>query len=260
MKTVVILVHFGTANKEAIENSIFKLENEVKMSEENYEVISSFMLKRISTILKNKESIDIEYFEDVLARVNTKFERIIVQPVYLIDGEEYKKIERIVDGFKNESLAKIELRKPLIYSEKIEQELLCERLVESLKEEIIKLEEDKNDEINLFIGHGSDNLENNQYQVLEKSFKKISKNIIIGTLMGAHDKEYIRDFLIKNNIRKVRVYLLFMLIGKHVRLDVLGNVNSWISMLNDENIEVEVIDKSLLEYGKIRRIFIDEIL
>lgn len=259
MRTVVILVHFGTANKEAIKNSIFKLEEEVE-NNTGFNVINAFMLKRISTILKNKENIDIAYFEEVLARVNTKFERIIIQPVYLIDGEEYKKIEKIVDAFKNESLAKVDLRKPLIYGKKIEQEILCQRLVESIKEDII-LQEKSNgkEEIELFIGHGSDKLDNNQYEVLEKSFKKVSKDSVVGTLMGIHDKAYVKEFLIKNDIKKARIHLLFMLIGKHVRLDVLGTTNSWISMLNDVGIEVEIIDKSLLEYEAIRKIFIGEI-
>ena len=255
MKTIILLVHFGTANKKAIKNAIYTLENEVKEQVGNqYEVRNCFMLKRICTILKEKDDINIEHFVDVLENIKKEgFENIIIQPAYFMIGDESKRIELIMNNYIDD-FKSIKIGNPLIYGQKETLDKTCDKVLSA----ILKNTEDSSNK--LFIGHGSTKHSNKEYRVFEERLKVLYKeNIIVGTLAGENNLEYTVEEIKKQKIDKLQINLLFMLIGKHVKNDIIKGENSWCNTIKNLGIDVEVVEKSLLEYKEVRDIFIARI-
>lgn len=255
MKTAILLVHFGTANKKAIENAIFALENELKKDlKKEYTIINCFMLERISSFLKTKEDITIEYFENVLNQmIINNYKNLIIEPIYFMNGDEYKKIEIITEKYK-QYFKSIKIGNPLIFGEQKSLSLSCDKLLDIVSSDIIK------PYYYLFVGHGSNKTSNIEYTLLQNRLNQVyTSDAMIGTLEGENNVDFIIESLKKKNIQKVKINLLFMLIGKHVKSDIIHGENSWKNKIEKLGIEVDILEKSLLEYKEIRSIFIDDI-
>ena len=255
MKSVILLVHFGTANKTAIENAIYALENDVRAEVgDKYEIRNSFMLKRICMMLKKNADINIEHLSDTLEQIKEEgYERIIIQPVYFMLGDEYKRIELMLEPYKSD-FKSIKLGEPLIYGEGEVLNSTCDEVVKSISKAV-----DAN-KYNLFIGHGSDKYSNKEYNILQEKMEELHKgNILVGTLAGENNLEYIIDVAKESKIKELKVNLLFMLLGKHVKNDIIQGEESWCNRIGKLGIDVEVLEKSLLEYSEIRDVFVKRI-
>ncbi|MGL5069013.1 MAG: sirohydrochlorin cobaltochelatase [Sarcina sp.] len=255
MKTVILLVHFGTANKTAIENAIYTLESDVRTEvRDKFEIRNSFMLKRICMILKKNEDINIKHLSDTLEDIKEEgYENIIIQPVYFMLGDEYKRIEIMLEEY-NDVFKSIKLGEPLIYGEGEVLNSTCDEVVKSISKVV-----DVN-MCNLFIGHGSDKYSNKEYNIIEQNLNNLyDGNILVGTLASENNLEYIISVVKEKQIKELRVSLLFMLLGKHVKNDIIQGENSWCNSLKNLGVDVEVLEKSLLEYSEIRDIFVRRI-
>ncbi|MGL5766926.1 MAG: sirohydrochlorin cobaltochelatase [Sarcina sp.] len=253
MKSVIILIHVGVANEKAVKNSIYKLEEEVKNSIDNkIEVLSVFMIKRLSVILEKRSGIKIEYFKDAMDRLTLEgYENIMIQPIYFMTGDEFKKLEELSEEYSN-NVKTLQLGRPLI-DNNLSEEILCEEIIDILLED-----SPKNENI-LFIGHGS-NIKESAYNVFNDLIsKKLNRNLFLGTLIGEFTIDRILDVLKIKDIQQLRIIPLFMLVGKHVRDDVILSDTSWVNTLKGHNIEVECLEKGLLENTQIRKKFINKI-
>ena len=97
------------------------------------------------------------------------------------------------------------------------------------------------------------------YQEIEKALQSIGyKNVIIGTLEGSRTRSVVLKELKDKKIDDVIIMPLLVLPGNHIIKDIKGD-NSWESLFNENDINVEVNLKSLLEYEKIQKLYIDMI-
>lgn len=253
MKSVIVLIHVGVANEKAIENSVYKLEKEVRNSVNNkIEVLSVFMIKRLSIILEKKSGIKIEYFKDAIERLILEgYTDIILQPIYFMTGDEFKKLEEMSEEYTTQ-VKKLKLGRPLI-DNNLSEEILCKEIIDILLAEI-----SENENI-LFIGHGS-NIKESAYNVFyDLISKNLKKNLFLGTLIGEFTVDRTIDMLKAKNIRELKIIPLFMLVGKHVRDDVILSSTSWVNVLKASSIDVKCLEEGLLEKIQIRKKFIDKI-
>ncbi|MGL4742069.1 MAG: sirohydrochlorin cobaltochelatase [Sarcina sp.] len=253
MKSVIVLIHVGVANEKAIENSVYKLEEEVRSLVSNKaDVLSVFMIKRLSMILEKRSGIKIEYFKEAMDRLILEgYENIILQPIYFMTGDEFRKLEEMSVEYTNQ-VEKIELGRPLI-DNSLSEEILCKEIVDIL------LDQTAEEENILFIGHGS-NIKETAYNVFNNLISKNSKrNLFLGTLIGEFTIDRTLQVIKNKNLKELKIIPLFMLVGKHVRDDVILSDTSWVNILKANKIDVECLEKGLLEKGEIRRKFIDKI-
>lgn len=255
MKKAILLIYFGSANKNAVEECIFSFQNEIKEKFNNeYLVLNAFSSKTLISILKKKEQISIFHTEEALEYLKLEgYTDIIVQPMQVMAGIEYTEIENIASSYKDD-FKSIKIGKALLGYEKEELLKACDRVIKSIYNDI-----DKN-KTTIIVGHGSKSLADEVYFVLEDRFEKLGyKNIIVGTLEGKKSLESILIELKSKNIKSVDIMPFLLIPGNHMKKDIELSDNSWKAKIGKENIKTQVKMKSLLEYEKIKEIYIKQL-
>lgn len=254
MSKVIIIVSFGTANLEGLK-VIEDFESEVSAKfSKGYHVVKAFTSSVISNLLLNKYGRVVPRLEEVLFRLNNeKYKEVYIQPLHIINGNEYNSIEKNIKEY-DYSFNKIILGESLIGSGSDEENYSCNLICDAIKENI-----NEKDNI-LLLGHGSKTINYNVYNCLENNLKeKGYRNTYIGTLEGEVKKEDIVKSLVKNNVKDVTIIPILMLPGNHIKKDIFGSENSWKSFLENEGITVKSVEKTLLEYREIREYYIHKI-
>lgn len=254
MSKAIIIVSFGTVNLEGLKViEDFEAEVAAKFSG-NYRVYKVFTSSVISNLLLNKHGKVVPRLEEVLFRLNNeKYKEVYIQPLHIINGNEYNSIEKTIKEY-DYSFSKIILGEALIGNRSDEENYSCNLICDAIKENV-----NEKDNI-LLIGHGSKTVNYNVYNCLKNNLKeKGYKNTYIGTLEGEVKKEDIVKSLIKDKVKDVTIIPILMLPGSHIKKDIFGSENSWKVLLENEGISVKSIEKSLLQYSDIREYYMHKI-
>lgn len=255
MRKAILLVCFGTANKGAIENSINKIEEEIRKEFDNkYLVLKAFTSKILIKILKAKENITVPRIDEALFHLSSEgYDEVIIQPLHVMAGAEYEDIKTVMKEYAY-SFKSLKIGKTLLGFESKELEVACDKVVDSISSEIPK-------ERNVvLVGHGSKTGSNESYYKLEERFKELGyKNLLIGTLEGERNLEVIINEMKNREMKDVLLMPLLMLPGNHAKKDIECGEKSWAQKISNEGIKVKVNMKALLEYKQIREIYIDKI-
>ncbi|ATD54533.1 sirohydrochlorin cobaltochelatase [Clostridium chauvoei] len=254
MSKAIIIASFGTSDLEALKN-LEKIENEVKERTNNkYPIVRVFNSKIIINLLKSNYGISVLTLDEALFKLsNEGIEDVIIQPVYVMECIECEHIKKIMYSYEY-AFKSIKLGKTLLGYYGRELEEACDSLIEAMEEDLSK---DKNI---VLVGHGSKTITTEAYYILESKFKnKGYKNIFIGTLEGERTKDFIIKALKEKNIQEVFMLPLLIVAGNHVKRDIAADERSWKSKFIDEGIAVEISLKPLVDYEKIRDIYIKQI-
>ena len=167
-------------------------------------------------------------------------------------GRDKSQIEEIVNEYKY-SMKKLVISKALFTDEdeKLNKEsyeignIICENI--------------GNNDI-LLVGHGSKRSSNKLYDLIEEAVRDIThKKVYMATLEGEKTIETVIKNLVKDEVNNLIVKPLFIIPGKHVIADISTGEGSWIEMLKEKNINVTINENSLLQYEKIRKLYIKNI-
>lgn len=255
MVKAVIIVSFGTASLEGIK-VLEDFENDVKKElEGKYNVFKAFTSSSMSNILFNKYGKIVPTLEEVLYKLNNeKCKEVYIQPLHIIEGSEYSYINKVLKNY-NYKFSKVRVGNVLMGERKEEFLNGCSIIYEALNKNF------KNKTSNiLLVGHGSKAINDDKYKKIQDKFiEEGFKNTYIGTLEGEISKEYILEVLLENNIKEISIAPILMFPGKHIFKDILGEKDSWKSLFESNNIKVDYIEKSLLQYDEIRRYYISNI-
>lgn len=254
MSKAIIIVSFGTANLEGI-NELENFEKEIRESvKEKYHVCKAFTSSVLSNMLFNKYGKVVPRLEQVLFNLsNDRYKEVYIQPLHVIEGSEYSSIEKTIKEY-DYSFSKIILGKVLM-SDK-EEELIesCNLIAKSMESDL-----PKEDNI-VLVGHGSKTISTEAYNKLKTVFiENQYKNTYIGTLEGDIRKEDVTRYLLEDKIDEITLAPILMLPGNHIEKDIFGENNSWKTFIKDHGIKVKVTRKSLLEYEEIRKYYINKI-
>lgn len=275
MKRAILIVSFGSSNLYAyklIEKFINKIRESIKEDVYiKYVFTSKILIKR----MKEKNNIDILSIEEALNDLlNIGCKEVLLQPLHMMDGKDCDSLRSILETNKN-NFNNIKLNPTLLTNKGSNTKESALNIVNAIKTKIDK------ERYVVLIGHGSNRcgdyccytpsetdkytLPNNTccnddcYLEIEKAFKCIGyNNITIGTLEGNRSKEVIVKELKSKNIKDIVLMPLLVLPGNHIVKDIKGD-DSWESLFKENNMTVEVILKSLLEYEEIQNLYIDMI-
>ncbi|AYE33539.1 sirohydrochlorin cobaltochelatase [Clostridium septicum] len=254
MSKAIIIASFGTTDLEALKN-LDKIEDEVRVRiNKKYPVIRVFTSKTIINSLKVKHNISVLKLDEALFKLSSEgFEEVIIQPLHIMECLEYEEIKKVIYSY-DYTFKSIKIGKTLLGYYGSELENACDRLICAMDEELPK---DKNI---VLVGHGSKTITTEAYYILESKFRdKGYSNLLIGTLEGDRTRDFIVDKLKNENIDEVLILPLLVIAGNHAKLDIAGDEKSWKSKFLEEGIKVDINLKALLEYKKVRNLYINQI-
>ncbi len=194
--------------------------------------------------LNNVDRILIDNEDEALEKLyKLGYEEVIVQSLHIICGNEYNKLKYKVENYR-EKFKKIELGRPLLtYIDDYKE------VVEAIKYQIPVMKED---EVLLFMGHGTPHESHCSYSKLEDMIRKKGINAYISTIEGQVNLEDIIKRLKENNIKTIHLMPLLLVAGKHVINDMVAEESSWKAILEKENFKVETYIKGLGENPHIQ--------
>ena len=275
MKRSVLIVSFGSSNLDAYKQVESFIKN-IKDSIDKELFIqcvftSNILIKR----MKEKNNIDILNVKEALEILfNDGYKEVILQPLHMIDGKDCDSLRNILEENKDR-FNYIKLNPTLLINKGKNTKESALNIANAIKDNVNK------DRCVGLVGHGSNRCQDNCcytsigineccgdngnvcnddcYQEIEKALQSIGyKNVIIGTLEGSRTRSVVLKELKDKKIDDVIIMPLLVLPGNHIIKDIKGD-NSWESLFNENDINVEVNLKSLLEYEKIQKLYIDMI-
>lgn len=254
MSKAIVLVAFGSANLEGIKKSIGLLEHDLNDKfGEDYTVVKAFTSNKIIDLLKERHDYVVPHLSKALFNlVNHGYEEVIIQPLHIMSGNDKEQIEQITEEYKY-SMGKLTIAKSLFTNDK-------EKLIEESYEIADIICENLDESHILLVGHGSKRSSNELYDVIEDTVRKVSnKKVYMATLEGEKTIDKVIQQLEEDNVKKLVVKSLFIIPGKHVINDISSGKGSWIERVQEKGIEVSIAEASLLQYEKIRELYINNI-
>ena len=253
MKKGILVTSFGTTYEKTRKLCIESIEDRMKDEFEDSLVLRAFTSRMVISRLKKRDNYLVDNPGEALEKMKAKgIKDIYIQPLLIIEGHEYEKILREADEFLLDNKEfNIKIGKPLLNSDVDYEKVL----------EALNLESDKSNEGLIFMGHGSDHNADISYEKLEKTIRGAGyNNVFIGTVEGEKTIEDIIVELKDKNIDKVNLKPFMLVAGDHATNDMASEDNdSWKSLLEKNNIKVDVEIKGLGEVKAIQDIFINHL-
>lgn len=249
MKKAIIAASFGTTYEKALENSISALENTFAASFPEYEVIRAFTSRHVISALRKKGSI-VDTVSDAFEKLIAEgFDEIIVQPTHIIGGNEYERLCREAEMFR-ERFKRLVIGRPLI-SDDDDIGAVCGFFEKKFGGE----------KAVAIMGHGTEHAANRVYQKLWDRFAADGfDNIFVGAMEGTLTISDIIPKLKSGGYHEIVVTPLLLVAGEHAYNDMAGDrPSSWKSVLEAEGFGFVPVIKGLGEYEEIRSLYAEHI-
>lgn len=250
-KKAIILVSFGTTHIDTREKTIDKLFHDIEKEFPEYDVFQSYTSHIVRKRIFKNEGIEYLNPGDMIeSLVESGYEEIYVQPSHVICGSEYNKINMYKKRFVDREF-KLRTGKPLLNNKTD-----FDNFINHLK---LSYSPEKENEITLFMAHGTDSNAFTSYVTLSHLLK--DTNIYVRCVEGYPElnKSTINE-LKEKGIKKIKLYPLMLVAGDHAKNDMASETpNSWKTLLEQEGFEVEAIVQGLGEDNKIREIYINHL-
>ncbi|WP_105615038.1 sirohydrochlorin cobaltochelatase [Vallitalea okinawensis] len=250
MKNAIVVVSFGSSMEHVINTYIQPVEKAIKAEFTDAHVIRAFTSTFIRKRLGNKGVHILSPEEAIEKLISEGFDTIRLQPLHIIPGYEYEKIEEAYRAYKDQ--VKLYLSQPLLFSSDD-----YSRVVNAIKPHLPEL---SSEEALLFMGHGTNHPANATYFCMDHHFKKIHPNIFMSNIEGIPLLEETIHLLKEKGIKKVNIMPFLLVAGDHAHNDMASDEpDSWKSQLLREDFEVEVIMTGLGSFPSIHKIFVEKL-
>lgn len=253
MKKGIIVTSFGTTHEDTRKLCIEPIENLIKDKFKEYFILRAFTSRLVISRLKKNHNYSVDNPTEALEKMKNKgIKDIYIQPLLIIAGVEYDKIVKEVNDFLEENQDfNIKVAKPLLSSE------------EDYKDSIVALDiRNYNENEGLVLmGHGTYHEADITYDKLQEILiKKKYSNVFIATVEGEKNIEDIISRLQTEKISKVDLMPFMLVAGDHAKNDMASDEeDSWKSILENNDIEVNLKMKGLGENKGIQKIFIEHL-
>lgn len=247
-KKAIIVVSFGTSYPETCAKTIGKIEEEIREKYPEYDVYRAWTSGMIRSKIEKRDGIHIFSVSEVIEQLNKKgVKEIVVQPTHVLKGIENDNMLKAIEVHK-QYFDKISVGTPLLTTQDD-----CEKIADRLIHEWNV----QDDEMLVFMGHGTDHYADFVYAALNDQFLiKGHGNMIVGTVEGSLTVDEVIDVVKKFNPEKVILTPFMIVAGDHANNDLAGEQeDSWKNVFEREGYKVDCVLKGLGEYEFIRRIF-----
>ena len=256
MKKGILVVSFGTSYEDARTSCIDPVEELVRKNHPQYDVRRAFTSRRIIKKLKDRDSIyidnEIEAIEKMIA---DGIEEIYLQPLHIMPGYEYEKIELAVVKARHKFDGKIILGEPLIFCE--EDYTL---VMDALDVELDRLGKDEQLENWLLMGHGTHHPADATYSCMQLHFEMNEKAVSIASLESFPNLDHTVPQLKKKGISKMGIMPFMLVAGDHAQNDMAGpDEDSWVNRLTADGFDVKAKVVGLGALSSFQKLFADKV-
>ncbi len=183
-----------------------------------------------------------------------KYTHIYIQSLHLIPGIEYQNLLATVEQIMQEQEILISVASPLF-----KEPSFFNQAVQSLSETAEILEND--DEAIVYMGHGTHKHKEPQadalYADISYHLQTVDERIFLACMKGSVTLETILPTLKSRGYKKIYLYPLLTLIGRHATEDMAGeNEDSWKSQLENEGFICDARCVSLLQTSDFIRFWL----
>lgn len=248
-KRAILVVSFGSSYEEARKKAIEPIENLIQETFKDYDVERAFTSHIIIKKLK-KTGIHIDTPEEALEKLIQKgYQEIILQPLHILTGFEFEKIERAVEAYQT-SQVEIKLGKPLLFDEED-----YGKAIEALK---TQLPIARKDQAVVLVGHGTDHEANGSYLLLQRYLEEQQLPVIVGTI--DEGVEGILEALEAGNYKEIALMPFMVVAGDHVFNDLVGtDSDAWKNQMEEMGYTVEAYTKGIGENKAFQELYVQHI-
>lgn len=258
MKKAILVVSFGTTYLDTLKLNIAAIEDKIRDSFSDFEIRRAFTSRMVIRKLAERDGLHVDTEEQALEKLLAEgYAEVYVQPLHVVAGEEYGKIERLVARYAhNRTFAKIKIGRPLLYY--MGQEDQPDDYLEVLAAIAGQLPPLGHEDALVFMGHGGTHPANAAYAALQLKFAEAGlERAFVYTVEGFPALESVTEKLSENNIRNVLLVPFMLVAGDHAKNDMAGDDDeSAKSQLKQAGFHVDVVLKGLGENRAIQDIYI----
>jgi len=226
-KPAIIITAFGTSSRAKAPLEIFDKALAKQFSE--YEIFWAYSSEII------RRNLGLPSLQETLARVEAAgFRRAVVQPLHIFPGTEYRQIAETCEYFPG---LRVFLSETLLHR----WDFIKKTLV-VVEQEFLLPEEG----FNLLALHGTPlavDPANIVYLGLERLVADRYPNVLAASIEGVPDHEAVLAGIKRHNLRdlykKVKIIPMMYLAGRHAERDLMGDEESWCSVLKDMGFAVD---------------------
>ena len=244
-----LAVSFGTSFQEARREAIEATETDLANAFPDFALKRAITSHQLSSARNDGERSG-EFVSEVLAALaKDGYREVLVQPLHLIPGFEYAKIEREA-ALRADSFERLVVGKPLLADDDD-----FPAVAEAIRPIAATLQDDQ---ALLLMGHGSRHAANQAYERMTRTLERAGlRRVYLATVEGKPVLSDVIPEMKTDGVRRV-VLMPFMLVaGDHAHNDMASdNPDSWKSILTANGFEVRTRLAGLGELAAIREIYV----
>lgn len=248
-KRALVVVSFGATSAQA-RGAIENIEGYLARHMPDYDCFRAFTSNRIIARLRQEQGLTVltpgQRMQQLLEDGYTE---VLCQPLHILNGWEYEKMCQQIAPFTGQ-FERFCLGKPML-TDFSDYEACCNIIAQNLA-----LPQDG--EALILMGHGSDHFSNAAYSQLENVMEYFGMDsVLVGTVEGFPNLEFICRRLQKKGIKTVTLMPLLIVAGEHVRHDMAGSQKtSWKTTLEQSGYVVNVCLTGLGEFPETADLFL----
>ena len=258
-KKALVVISFGTSHMDTRKKTIEACEEKIRGEFPEMDFFRAWTSRMIIKKLKKRDNEHIMYPDELLEELYEKgYREIYIQSLHLICGEEYCKLENIIENYRDR-FEKIVVGRPLLSTLEDYDEVT--EFIEDVTDRDVLKDIEKNPETKekyatVWMGHGTEHSAHSSYAALEYRVKRNEIPSYIGTVEGHPSLEDVIFYLKKDGIEKVHLRPFLLVAGDHAKNDMAGDEeDSWKTILEKEGFEVEIHLEGIGEYEFIQKKF-----
>lgn len=251
-KRAILVVSFGTSHPDTCEKTIELIENQIRDNYQECPVYRAWTSGRIRKKIEERDGVHIFSVAEALNYLKDQgIEEVIIQPTHVLNGIENERMEKEIKAAKKQ-FQKLAVGAPLLTTQE-DSEKMVDMMIEQW--------DVKENEMLVFMGHGTEHHSNFVYAALNYQFAvKGHKNMVMGTVEGFPTIEDLIEAAKKAKPEKVILTPFMIVAGDHAKNDLAGDKeDSWKNMFEKEGFQTECVLKGLGEYEGARRLLLDHL-
>jgi len=255
-KRAILVAAFGTTYPVARKNAIDSIVSKIREAFGDFETRLAFTAETVIRKLWERDSIKVQTPAEAMEDLRIQgFQEVIIQPLHIIPGLEWKKLLSAVRGYRD-SFELISLGRPLLYFAKTEKS--PDDFEEAARALLCSLPQQREEHAVILMAHGSWDPANSCYFCLEWTLRKLgARDIYLAAVEGCPDLEQAISQLERKKIRQVILMPFMLVAGEHVSRDLAGDQqDSWKNILEQQGYEVEVWARGLGELPAFQDLFV----